>query len=39
MGRSQRISAGMAILVDRMIAPLVMESGILIKGRAQYINL
>jgi hypothetical protein len=39
MGRSQRISAGTAILVDRMIAPLVKESRILIEGRAQYITL
>ncbi len=39
MGRSQRISAGTAILVDRMITPLVKESRILIEGRAQYITL
>ncbi|CAM6044951.1 unnamed protein product, partial [Sphagnum compactum] len=39
MGRSQRTSAGTAILVDRMTAPLVKENGILMEGRAQYITL
>ncbi len=39
MGCSQRINAGTFILVDRMIAPLVKESRILIEGRAQYITL
>jgi hypothetical protein len=32
MGRSQRTSTGMAILVDRMIASLVKENGILLEG-------
>jgi exonuclease III len=39
MGTSQRTSAGTAILVDRMTAPLVKEDGILVDGRAQYITL
>ncbi len=39
MGRSQRISASMAILVDRAIAPLIKEHGILMEGRAQFITL
>jgi len=39
MGRSQWTSAGMAILVDRRIAPLVVDSGILMEGRAQFIKL
>jgi exonuclease III len=39
MGNSQRISAGTAILVDRMTAPLVKEDGIITEGRAQYLTL
>jgi hypothetical protein len=33
MGNSQRISAGTAILVDRMTTPLVKEDGIITEGR------
>jgi hypothetical protein len=36
MGNSQRISVGTAILVDRMMAPLVKEEGIITEGRTQY---
>jgi exonuclease III len=36
---SQRTSAGIAILADRATAPLIMENGILTKGRVQYITL
>jgi endonuclease/exonuclease/phosphatase family metal-dependent hydrolase len=36
MGSSQRTSAGTAILVDKMTAPLVKEDKILIEGRVQY---
>ncbi len=39
MGRSQRTSVGMAILVDRKTASVVKDSGILLEGRAQYITL
>ncbi len=39
MGNSQRISAGTAILVDRMTAPLVKEDGIITEGRTQYLTL
>jgi hypothetical protein len=39
MGRSQRTSAGTTILVDRRTAPLVVDSGILMEGRAQFIKL
>ncbi len=39
MGMSQRTSAGTAILVDRMTAPLVKEDKILTEGRVQYITL
>jgi exonuclease III len=39
MGSSQRTSAGTAILVDRMTAPLVKEDKILIEGRVQYVTL
>jgi len=39
MGTSQRISAGTAILVDRMTAPLIKEDKILVEGRVQYITL
>jgi hypothetical protein len=34
MGRSQRTSAGTTILVDRAIAPLIKEHGILMEGCA-----
>jgi hypothetical protein len=39
MGRSQRISAGTVILVDRATAPLVKAHDILTKGHAQYVTL
>jgi hypothetical protein len=39
MGRSQRISAGIAILVDRAMAPLIKEHGTLIEGRVQFVTL
>jgi hypothetical protein len=39
MGNSQRISTGIAILVDRMTAPLVKEDEIITKGRTQYLTL
>ncbi len=39
MGPSQRMSAGTAILVDRKTAPLVVDNGILMEGRAQFIKL
>jgi hypothetical protein len=39
MGSSQRTSAGTAILVDRMTAPLIKEDGILTEERVQYITL
>jgi len=39
MGNSQHISAGIAILVDRMTAPLIKEDGILTEGRVQYVTL
>ncbi len=39
MGTSQRTSAGTAILVDRMTAPLIKEDKILTEGRVQYITL
>ncbi len=39
MGTSQRTSAGTAILVDRMTAPLIKKDEILVKGRAQYVTL
>jgi endonuclease/exonuclease/phosphatase family metal-dependent hydrolase len=39
MGPSQRMSAGTAILVDRRTAPLVVDNGILMEGRAQFIKL
>jgi hypothetical protein len=39
MGSSQRTSAGTAILVDRVTAPLVKEDKILIEGRVQYVTL
>jgi hypothetical protein len=39
MGRSQRISAGTTILVDRATAPLIKDHGTLIEGRVQFITL
>jgi endonuclease/exonuclease/phosphatase family metal-dependent hydrolase len=39
MGPTQRTSAGTAILVDKKTAPLVVDSGILMEGRAQFIKL
>jgi hypothetical protein len=39
MGSSQRTKVGTTILVDRMIALLIMENGILSDARAQYITL
>ncbi len=39
MGPTQRMSAGTTILVDRKTAPLVVDSGILMEGRAQFIKL
>lgn len=39
MGRSQWTSAGTAILLDRKTAPLVVDIGILMEGRAQFIKL
>jgi endonuclease/exonuclease/phosphatase family metal-dependent hydrolase len=39
MGRSQRISAGTAILVDRATSPYIRDHGILVNGRAQFVTL
>jgi hypothetical protein len=39
MGRSQRMSAGTSIFVDRSLAPLISANGILLEGRAQFITL
>jgi exonuclease III len=39
MGSSQRTSAGTAILVDRMMAPLVTEDKILLEGRVQSVTI
>ncbi len=39
MGCSQRISAGITILVDRATAPLIKDHGTLIEGRDQFITL
>ncbi|CAM6028469.1 unnamed protein product [Sphagnum balticum] len=39
MGTSQRTSAGTTILLDRTTAPLVVNSGILVEGRAQFVKL
>jgi hypothetical protein len=39
MGPTQRMSARTAILVERKTAPLVVDSGILMEGRAQFIKL
>ncbi len=39
MGTSQRTSAGIAIFLDRTTAPLVVDSGILVEGRVQFVKL
>jgi hypothetical protein len=39
MGASQRTGAGTAILVDRIMAPLIKEDKILTEGRVQYVTL
>ncbi len=39
MGRSQRTSAGTAILVDRATTPYIKDHGTLVEGRAQYATL
>jgi len=39
MGRSQRTSAGIAILVDRATTPYIKDHGTLVEGRAQYATL
>jgi endonuclease/exonuclease/phosphatase family metal-dependent hydrolase len=39
MGPIQRMSAGTAILVDKKTTPLVVDNGILMEGRAQFIKL
>ncbi len=39
MGRSQRISAGTAILIDRATTPLIKDHDTLMEGRAQYVSL
>ncbi len=39
MGRSQRISVGTAILVDKATAPLITNHGTLVDGRAQYVTI
>jgi len=39
MGTSQRTSADTTILVDKAIAPLVKEHGIVMEGRAQFLTL
>jgi len=39
MGTSQRTYAGTAVLLDRTTAPLVVHSGILIEGQAQFVKL
>jgi hypothetical protein len=39
MGRSKRINAGTAILVDKTISPLITDHGILVEGRTQFITL
>ncbi len=39
MGRSQRISAGTPILVDRATSPYIRDHSILVDGRAQYVTL
>jgi endonuclease/exonuclease/phosphatase family metal-dependent hydrolase len=39
MGTSHRTNTGTAILLDKTIAPLVVDSGILVEGRAQFVKL
>jgi hypothetical protein len=39
MGTSQRTSVSIAILLDRTTAPLVVDSGILVEGQAQFVKL
>jgi hypothetical protein len=39
MGLSQQMSAGTAILIDKVIAPLISDNNTLLEGRAQYITL
>jgi exonuclease III len=39
MGNSQRISAGTAILVDRVTTPLIKEDRIITEGRTQFLTL
>ncbi len=39
MGRSQRTRAGTTILVDKIVAPYIVDHGILVTGRAQFITL
>ncbi|CAM6016382.1 unnamed protein product [Sphagnum balticum] len=39
MGRSQKISVGTAILVDKTISSLITDHGILVEGRTQFITL
>ncbi len=39
MGRSQRIRAGTAILLDKIVTPFIVDHGILDAGRAQFITL
>ncbi len=39
MGPTQRMSAGIAILVDKKTVPLVVDNEILMEGRAQFIKL
>jgi hypothetical protein len=38
MGRSQRMSASISILVDRSLAPQITSNGIFLEGRTQYIT-
>jgi hypothetical protein len=39
MGRSQRMSMGTSILIDRSLAPLISAKNIFLEGRAQFITL
>jgi exonuclease III len=39
MGRSQRTRAGTAILLDKTVAPFIVDHGTLDAGRAQFITL
>lgn len=38
MGRSQRLSVGTSIVVDRSFAPQITSNGILLEGRVQFIT-